>query len=68
MNSTRRTTILATAAVAIPLLARQIVAGVILHGGGGGKKRNTDLLPLGKGLTATFEATSNKTDPIKAEE
>ena len=33
MNGNRRMTILATAAVAVSLLARQIVAGEILHGG-----------------------------------
>ena len=35
---------------------------------GSGKKRKPDLLPLGKGLTAAFEATLNQTYPIQAEE
>ena len=35
---------------------------------GSGKKRKPDLLPLGKGLTAAFEATLNQTYPIQAKE
>ena len=35
---------------------------------GSGKKQKPDPLPLGKGLTATFKATSNQIDTIEAEE
>ena len=66
MAGTRRTAILATAAVAILSLARQINVGVILHGGVVGKKK-PEPLPLGKGLTTVFEATSNQTHSIDVE-
>ena len=67
MDGTRRTTILATAAVAVPLLARQIVVGEKISGGSG-KKQKPDPLTLVKGLTAAFEVTYNQTDNIEAEE
>ena len=65
MTGTRRTTILATAAAAVPLLARQIVAGGILqelrqiiaggilHGLVGGNESLTRC-DRGRGLTAAF--------------
>ena len=51
MTGNKRTVILATAAVALPLLAHQIVVGGIIHGVGG-KKQHPDPPPLEKGLTS----------------
>ena len=67
MTGTRRTVILATAAVAIPLLARQIFAGEIIHGGVG-RNESLTLCHWEMRLTAAFEAASNQTYPTKAEE
>ena len=65
MTVTRRTVILVNAAVDVPILSHQIGMGGILHGGVGRKKK-PDLLPLVKGLTVAFKATSNQTDHIEA--
>ena len=67
MNSTRRTVILTTAAIDVPLLSYQTVAGEFIHGGVGGKK-SLNYSVYGRGLTTTFEETSNKIDPINSEE
>ena len=67
MTGTRKSTILATAAIAVPFLSCQIVAGEILHGGVGGNESLT-YSNWGRGLTDAFEATSDQTDLIKAEE
>ena len=67
MTGTRRTAILETSAIAVPLLARQIFVGGIIHRGVG---RNEILTRCHweRGLTTAFEATSNKIDPTEDEE
>ena len=63
MTGTRKSTILATAAIAVPFLSCQIVAGEILHGGVGGNESLT-YSNWGRGLTAAFEVISNQTYSI----
>ena len=64
MTGTRKTVILATAAVAVPLLDHQITAGKFFHRAVG---RNEILTHCDweRGLTAAFEAMSNQKYTIK---
>ena len=63
MTGTRKTTILATAVIAVHLLSCQIFAVNILHSGVGGNKSLT-YSNWGRGLTAAFEVISNQTYSI----
>ena len=64
MNGTIRTTILATAAVAVPLFSCQIISGEILHGVVG-RNESPTLCHWERGLTATFEEPLNQLDLTK---